>query len=123
MKRLIATLALILLLAGVTSPATLTINEVGVMGNLRYVLATFDYDSSYATGGEALTAANLGLTGVLYLDANCDMDGYDVQYDYSAGTLALYSADGDSVSGDANVQILTDDVSAVTEVHIFALGY
>ena len=34
---------------------------VGVPGNNKYVIKTCTFDSSYATGGEALTATTLGL--------------------------------------------------------------
>lgn len=44
----------------------LTITEISrtVFGNKRIVISEIAFDSSYATGGEALTAANLGLASI-----------------------------------------------------------
>lgn len=42
--------------------ANFSVTESGVVGDLRYVIATMTGDSSYATGGSVLTPAMLGLT-------------------------------------------------------------
>lgn len=40
----------------------------GVVGNLRKTVSTVAFDSSYPTGGEPLTAADLRLSRVAYAD-------------------------------------------------------
>lgn len=48
------------------SVSNFSVVESGVMGDLRYVIATMTGDSSYSTGGSSLTPAMLGFTtGIL----------------------------------------------------------
>jgi hypothetical protein len=44
--------------------ATVTINEKTVMGNQRVTFSTVTMDSAYVTGGEPVTATQLGLSTV-----------------------------------------------------------
>ena len=91
------------------------------MGNAYAVAANITFDSSYPTGGEALTAAAFGLNAISLM--LCETaSGYMFQYDYSnaklkayypraavAGTLAAAVAEGDTpvTSSAANGAIVT----------------
>ncbi|MEM2125708.1 MAG: hypothetical protein QXQ53_04855 [Candidatus Methanosuratincola sp.] len=46
---------------------SITINDHTIFGNKRFVTFTIAFDSSYPTGGESLTAANLGLSSIDFL--------------------------------------------------------
>ena len=99
MKRLIAAVLAVFMLATpvLASVTSITINNVTVLGNWRMVVATIVLAHNYTTGGESLTAAMLGLSTVVYLQASSDMLGTVWEYDYSAATLAAY-ATGDTLS-------------------------
>lgn len=49
--------------------ASVTLDERTVFGNKRVSFATVTMDSSYPTGGESVTAAQLGLSSVHRCDA------------------------------------------------------
>ena len=126
MKRLIAALALTLLLASVAVAAiSLTITKVGVMGDLRYAVATLDLDSSYRRGGESVTAANLGFSHLLDVDLDCVDDGYLLQYDYDNEKVLAFCAAGTTLIHfhDAAPDTNAVDLSGVTGIRVFALGW
>lgn len=130
MKRLIAALLATLLLASAATAAiTLTFNKFGVAGDLKYVIATLDLDSSYRNGGETLTAENLGLSGIWQIDFTCDNDGYLLQYDYSEEKVIAFAVQ-DSLHAALYgplVDIAPDtnavDLSGVTDIQVFAWGW
>ena len=59
------------------------------IGSRRAVNATIAFDSSYPTGGESLTAANLGL-GVLDKVEIESKSGYTFSYDYTNSKVLAY---------------------------------
>ncbi len=69
---------------------TITEKNRSVFGNKKIVIADIDFDTSYPTGGEGLTAANLGLTGVDFLQVS-GKNGYIFEYDYSNAKLLAYT--------------------------------
>jgi len=92
---------------------------VGVPGNNKYVIKRILFDSSYATGGEALTATTLGFESLHIMLCSSEDNGYVAQYDYSGEKLALYEAGADGAALDEVAN--TTDVSAVY-VRILAFG-
>ena len=90
----------------------------GVPGNNKYVIKRVKFDSSYATGGEALTATTLGLESLHVMFISMEKSGYVAQYDYSGEKVVLYEsgADGASLDEVAN----TTDVSVV---YVRVLGF
>ena len=92
---------------------------VGVPGNNKYVIKTCTFDSSYATGGEALTATTLGLESLHILLLSIENSGYVAQYDYTNSKIALYEAGADGAILDEVGN--TTDVSAVV-VRVLAFG-
>ena len=91
----------------------------GVPGNNKYVIKTCTFDSSYATGGEALTATTLGLESLHILLLSIENSGYVAQYDYTNSKIALYEAGADGAILDEVGN--TTDVSAVV-VRVLAFG-
>lgn len=63
----------------------LTLSDVktGVLGDLRYRVMDVTFDSSYPTGGESLTAADLGWDSIIELKARSTTNGYEFSYDYT----------------------------------------
>lgn len=68
---------------------TLPRDGSGLVGNLRWVRGTIDFDSSYPTGGESLTAANLGLRTIDLLLVQ-PQTGLVFEYDYTNAALLAY---------------------------------
>ena len=60
-----------------------------VGGGVVETLHTVTLDSSYATGGEAVSANNLGLGTVLHASVGCNA-GYVGEYDISNAKLKAY---------------------------------
>ena len=92
----------------------------GVPGNNKYVIKRIKFDSSYATGGESLTATQLGLESIHMVIVDVEDSGFVGQYDYSGSKVALYSAGADAEDGLDEVANTTD-MSAVY-ARILAFG-
>ena len=60
-----------------------------IVGNVRQTIATIDFDSSYPTGGEPLSARNLALGVVDNLQV-FPKNGYIFEYDYTNSKLKAY---------------------------------
>lgn len=83
---------------------TLAVNMVRgprTVGDLQWAAADITFDNSYATSGEALTAANFGFTtaepyaGIIKLSAD-PVGGLQFRYDYTANKLLAYLGTTDS---------------------------
>jgi len=131
MKRIMAAVLLVAFAASIAS-AAITVNSIhySTIGTRKLIIADIDLDASYRNGGESLTPAMLSLSTVYFVQASCDLDGYLLQYDYSAEKLVAY-AQIDSVAGAGDVpaafaDIAPDtnavDLSGVTGVKVFAIG-
>jgi hypothetical protein len=73
---------------------------------VKVVFGTVQFDSSYAAGGEAIAAADFGLTellGIVMLGTSDD--AYVAHYDYAAGTLVA-NAVGAEATGDRSALIV-----------------
>jgi len=84
----------------------------GVPGNNKYIIKRIQFDSTYLTGGESLTAAQLGLESLHIVIVDVEDSGFVAQYDYAGSKVALYSAGADAEDGLDEVASNTD-VSAV----------
>lgn len=99
------------------------INNQGFDG-LSWRTATVLLDSSYPTGGEALTAANLGLTTLLVVVPSCPA-GYVAEYDYANSKLLMYRQKDPAAAGGADIPLpeVGNTISLATvTVRIFAIG-
>lgn len=89
---------------------TLAVRSSGLWGtgtgNQQYFFGTATFDSSYATGGESISAANLDMATIHHLVAEAE-DGYNYRYDYTNSKLLVYGST-------AHPGIINDDDSAAT---------
>jgi hypothetical protein len=93
-----------------------------VPGNRKFVTADVTFDSSYATGGEAISVSSLGLTRLDFMWVSGD-DGYVPQWDGSltAPKIKLYWVDTTTDGAPMAEVASTTDVSSVV-VKVFAFG-
>ena len=120
MKRTIAALVVLALLTGTAlGGLTITKKEYSIWGNLRVTRCRVLFDSAYVTGGESLTAANLGLTNVWLVLAAPDTvtaAGYHAGYDYDNSKLFVVGLE-DTISvnpASLNCVFTSDDTSPDT---------
>jgi hypothetical protein len=62
----------------------------GLLGDLRYARVTIAFDSSYPTGGESLTAADLGLKKIDMIQIQ-PQSGLVFEYDYTNSKVKAYA--------------------------------
>ena len=100
----------------------LTVTETtnSVFGDKRVVFALVDFDSSYPTGGEAITAADVPSISTaieeVVITTSSPNTGLWATYDRTAGKIVLFTAAGSQAAN-------ASDQSAVTEVGIMVIGY
>jgi hypothetical protein len=97
----------------------------GVIGDLKYTIVNITWDSSYATGGLALTAAAVGLTtvyGVLTLGSTGAGPTGLVEGNYDTANAKLQAFGGDGAAATI-VQLKeitsTTNLSAITSILLF----
>lgn len=124
MKRILALLALGGLFVVSFAGLTVAIDHYSVMGDTRVSMSRLAFDAAYATGGESLTASNLGLSQLWNIQIS-PQDGYVFEFDYSNSKVkALFIPDttalGDSL---AMVEVgASTDLSGVDSVRVIAWG-
>lgn len=69
---------------------TRTGDWTGYFGTLRYARATIAFDSSYPTGGESLTPADLGMKTIDLIQIH-SKSGLVFEYDYTNKKVLAYS--------------------------------
>lgn len=92
----------------------LTITEVvrSATRNRRMVIADVTFDSSYPTGGESLTPADLGLPAIEFIAI--EHSGTEtVTFNRSANKLLIYTADGTEATNASNQSTIVARVLAV----------
>ena len=93
-----------------------------IMGIKQVVVFDVDFDDSYPTNGETVTASSIGLRNIDLLMAS-PTAGYVFEYDYSNSKLKAYYADYDAASDGALIEVAnTTDLSGVTDVRCIAIG-
>lgn len=91
---------------------------------LKFVTGTFDFDSSYPTGGESITSIASEFTELFGVLFNPRL-GYVFSVDYTAGAqkVLAYYADNDAGADSALIQVPdTTNLSTVTGVRFLAYG-
>lgn len=85
----------------------------------RYVqLGTMAFDSSYPTGGEAITAANVGLSTIDRLEIeNGSASGYRFEWDSTNSNIKVY---WDNAAVTHTINVGDDDTAATNGVAIYA---
>lgn len=99
--------------------ATITVNSVAVPGDRHFAIADVTFDSSYPTGGYAVTPATFGLTSSIdFLVAN-DAAGYNVRFDNVNSKIMLYDTGASSGAVLAETASTTDVHTVTTRVLAF----
>lgn len=77
-------------------------NQALSLGGLNGVLKTVTFDSSYPTGGESFSPADVGLSSfylvAVFPDANA-LPGHVVQYNYTSGKLMVFVEEAVAAGG------------------------
>jgi hypothetical protein len=98
---------------------TITKSKIGVAGDLRYVIGTLAFDSSYGTGGESLAPADVGL--MKFYDVRIHQTaGYAFAFDYTNNKVLAYWAPALSHTHALSIPLLT--VTGLTQLSATALG-
>lgn len=102
---------------------TVTISTKSVMGNRRYHTGTLDFDSSYPTGGEPITVANVGfiseINDMTFAALGAAL-GYDVKFDRVNSKVMVFRTD--QVDDPAEEVPDTTNLSTLTGVQWTAIG-
>lgn len=106
-------------------PLTVSINRDGyqVHGSQVMVRGTLDFDSSYPTGGESLTAANLGLRVLDHIVIH-PHSGLVFAYDYTNAKVLAYNqgiTTGSTAAADSTSGALVEDLAGA-ETAVRAMG-
>lgn len=103
----------------------LTLTKVGranVIGNRDCVIVDVTFDSSYPSGGESLTAADLGLSKIEFVSPGVTDTGYVTRYDYVNSKLLAYDSDY-STSTDGPLQETGATNLSTADVRLVVIGY
>lgn len=94
------------------------------LGSKRATSGTITFDSAYAAGGESLTAANVGLGVIDFLELNQGEDGYVFHWDKANNKIVVYQQTDPADAGGADIPLVeaSGDLSAVV-VNFRAIGY
>lgn len=104
---------------------TVTKTKEGVAGDLRYVTGTLAFDSSYPTGGESLTAANLGMSKIWVVMFPENKTGYAFEYDYTNSKVLVYSqgaTTGATAAGGTTGTFMNSDAGTEGTVRLQSAG-
>jgi hypothetical protein len=102
--------------------AFVAVGDPVVFGSEKVLRGTFTFDSSYPTGGEAVTAATFGLSSLTWLaiDNISDVATKHVRWDRANSKLMVFIEDGTTgISAQAGNGT---DQSAI-DVNLMAFGY
>jgi hypothetical protein len=102
--------------------AFVAVGDPVVFGSEKVVRGTFTFDSSYPTGGEAVTAATFGLSYLswLQLDNISDVVTKHARWDRANSKIMLFIEDG--TTGISAQAANASDQSAV-DLNMMAFGY
>lgn len=104
---------------------TLAGDWLSSLGNKKASTGTITFDSSYASGGESLTPAMVGLQKIDFISLNQGEDGYVFHYDAANQKVIAYVTIDPGDAGGANVVLqeagAIDLSNVVVEFH--AIGF
>ena len=89
---------------------TVTITERWSEGKHRAVYGSIAFDASYPTGGEVLSAGNIGLKSLDILDISNNELGYLFEYDKTNGKVIIYTAQGVELANATDLSVTLADV-------------
>jgi len=85
----------------------------------KFTIKRIQFDDSYPTGGEAVSAGDLGFKSLHMVICDTESSGYVAQYDYSNEKIEMWEAGADGAALDEVAN--TTDLSAVY-VRVLAYG-
>ena len=91
---------------------TVAQKQVLNLGSAKGTISTITFDSSYPTGGEDLTAADLGLTQVFGIIPMLGIGGYTFSFVQSTGKLLAYNGTT-QIANAANLSTVVVDILAI----------
>ena len=104
----------------ITTPGAASVGPAIAGGTpSKFTIKRIQFDSSYPTGGESLTAGDLGFTAIHAVMIDTETSGYVAQYDYSNEKVEVYEAGADGAALDEVGN--TTDLSAVY-IRVVAYG-
>lgn len=95
------------------------------LGNVAGRMVTLTFDNSYPTGGESLSAADLGMSEIFQVhlspDSSTTAEGFVFQYDYTAETVQVYDEGAVADAPLTELANASPDVDGA-EVRAFVIG-
>lgn len=79
-------------------------------GAFKVFVGRVTFDSSYPTGGEAVTAADFGLSKIEAVIPVCTTGGEVVTWNAATSKLMVFTADGTQASNSSNQSAVVADV-------------
>lgn len=102
---------------------SVTRSRVAVPGASKVVHGTIAFDSSYPTGGEALSKSTIGLGDRLDSIVFEPAGGYVPVYDYTNEKVKMFMGDNNNAADGPLIEVAdTTDLSALTAVRFRAEG-
>lgn len=101
--------------------ATVTLLQRVKLGNARMNICTVTFDDSYATGGEAATPEQMGLTVINAVIA-LPSGGYICEYDEENEKLLVYYANNDGSADGPLVEVADKTNLSEVTVKVLAIG-
>lgn len=87
------------------------------------VYTTIAFDSSYPTGGEAVTSNALGLGTILMAFSPGTTSGYVFQWDNANNKLLAYYGDNNNAADGPLIEVpAATDLSSLTAIPLIAIG-
>jgi hypothetical protein len=108
--------------------AVTVVDKPSVFGERRIVIADIVFSGNYATGGEAITAANLGLTRIDFLisapvsAADAGTTGTPVRYDHSTGKMQHFESLAVAAANPLGEKDNAEAYVSGTKVRVMAVG-
>jgi len=103
--------------------AAVTVVRRTVWGDRKVIHATIAFDSSYPTGGEAITLADLGLKEVDFCMAS-PKAGYVPEWDDANSKMLMYWGDNNNASDGPLIEVAdTTNLAAITALQAIFVGY
>lgn len=102
-----------------------TIPVVGGLAGYEVALKTITFDNNYPTGGEPLTAADLGLGTVIFCDVEpvpgSATTAYVTEYDYANSKVKVFTSNGAAPA--ALLELGAASAALDTQIaRVFAIG-
>jgi len=72
--------------------------ERGVPGDMQYRVFEITFDSSYPTGGESMTAADIGFSKIEFITFAGGDGGYVFDYDFANSKVIVYRSAGSAAA-------------------------